>query len=113
MRVIICGRHLEVTDAIKEYAREKVGRLERFHRGIDIVRITLDVEHGKSAAEAVATVRRATFVVHVLGDDMYAVIDKLVDKVQAQMKKHKEKIKDKKAARLLKQREIAVEEESS
>jgi len=94
MRVIITGRHISVSTAIKDYAREKVDRLERYHRGIDTVRLTLDVEHGDNIAEAVITARRATFVVRVQGGDMYAAIDTMMDKTQKQLRRHKEKIED-------------------
>ena len=73
MRVIISGRHISVTKAIKDYAREKAERFDRYHRGIDTVRLTLDVEHGDCIAEVVIRARRNTFVLRVQGDDMYAV----------------------------------------
>ena len=99
MRVIISGRHLSVTAAIKEYAREKADRLDRFHRGIRTARLTLTVEHGSKIAEIVVLTQRSTFVVHVEGDDMYSVIDKLMSKVERQLRRHKERLKDRKTGR--------------
>lgn len=99
MRVIISGRHLSVTAAMKEYAREKAERLDRFHRGIQTARLTLTVEHGSDIAEIVVLTRRSTFVVHVDGDDMYSVIDKLMDKVERQLRRHKEKVADRRMGR--------------
>ncbi len=99
MRVIISGRHLSVTKAIREYARAKAERLDRFHRGIGTARLTLTVEHGDCIAEAVVMAKRATFVVSVQGGDMYAAIDTLVDKVERQLRKHKGKMSNRRAGR--------------
>ncbi len=99
MRVIISGRHLSVTAAMKEYARDKAGRLDRFHRGIRTVRLTLTVEHGNAIAEIVTLSQRSTFVVHVEGDDMYSVIDRLMDKMERQLRRHKGRLRDRKTGR--------------
>ncbi len=99
MRVIISGRHLSVTTAIKEYAREKADRLDRFHRGIRTARLTLTMEHGSNIAEIVVLTQRSTFVVHVEGGDMYSVIDKLVDKMERQLRRHKERVAARKTGR--------------
>ena len=99
MRVIISGRHLSVTKAVKDYAREKTERLDRYHRGIDTVRLTLTVEHRDCIAEAVVQCRRSTFVVHVQGGDMYSAIDTLMAKTERQLRRHKEKMGDKRTGR--------------
>jgi putative sigma-54 modulation protein len=99
LRVIISGRHVSVTKAIKDYAREKAERLDRYHRGLDTVRLTLDVEHGDNTAEVVISARRSTFVVGVQGGDMYAVIDTLMEKTQKQLRRHKKKIEDRKTGK--------------
>lgn len=91
MRVIISGRHLTVTPAMKKYAREKAQRLDRYHRGVETARIVLEVEHGDCIAEAVVSARRSTFVVSVHTGDMYAAIDKLMEKMERQLRRHKEK----------------------
>ena len=99
MRVIMSGRHLSVTAAMKEYAREKVDRLDRFHRGIRTARLTLTVEHGDDIAEIVVLTQRSTFVVHVGGDDMYSVIDKLMSKMERQLRRHKGRLRDRKTGK--------------
>lgn len=99
MRVIISGRHLSVTAAIKEYTRDKANRLDRFHQGIRTVRLTLTVEHGCDIAEAVLQTQRSTFVVHVEGSDMYSVIDKLMLKMERQLRRHKGRMRDRKTGR--------------
>lgn len=84
---------------MKEYAREKADRLDRFHRRIRTVRLTLTVEHGSDMAEIVVLTQRSTFVVHVEGDDMYSVIDKVMSKVERQLKRHKERVTARKTGR--------------
>ena len=99
MRVIISGRHLNVTAAMKDYARDKANRLDRFHRGIQTARLTLTVEHGCDIAEIVVQTQRSTFVVHVEGEDMYTVIDKLMLKMERQLRRHKERMRDRETGR--------------
>ena len=110
MRVIITGRHLSVTTAMKEYARDKADRLDRFHRGIQTVRLTLTVEHKCDIAEVVVQTKRSTFVVHVDGEDMYAVIDKLMLKMERQLRRHKGRMRDRRTGRTERKRQRAPQE---
>ncbi len=112
MRVIISGRHLGVTKAMKAYARAKVERLDRFHREIGTVRLTLTVEHGDCIAEVVVAAKRSTFVVSVQGGDMYASIDTLADKVERQLRRHKGKMSSRRAGKAkLKQKRSSEDKE--
>jgi len=106
VRVIISGRHLSVTKAMKEYARTKAERLDRFHRGIGTVRLTLAVEHGDCIAEIVVAAKRSVFVVSVQGGDMYA------SKVERQLRKHKGKMSNRRDGRVkLKQKRLLEDKE--
>jgi len=84
------GHHIEVTPALKQYATEKFGRLE--HRGAIIthINITLSVEKLQQIAKATIHIRGAEIHASDESDDMYAAIDGLVDKLNRQIKKHRE-----------------------
>ncbi|MFZ1247595.1 MAG: ribosome-associated translation inhibitor RaiA, partial [Leptotrichiaceae bacterium] len=51
MKVIISGRHLKITEPIKEYTEEKIGRLKKYFDNILEVDVTLSVEHSKTEGD--------------------------------------------------------------
>ena len=93
MDITISGRNVHVTEAMKNYAREKALRLEKYFERIQHVRVTLNIEGERQMAEMVATaIGGATLVAHTTEPDMYAAIDLVVEKLERQIKKHKEKL---------------------
>lgn len=96
MNIAISGRHLSVTEAMKEYARKKASKLERFFDRISKIQFTLDVENERQTAEMIVTpTRGTTLFAEVVNTDMYAAIDLAVDKIERQLTRHKEKLHDK------------------
>lgn len=98
MRMIIHGRHLEVTEAIRNHAEKKIGRIKKYFNNIVEVDITLSAVKMKTGAYHTADV-----LVFVNGhkikasstdEDLYAAIDEVVDVLEAQITKHKEKLRD-------------------
>lgn len=99
MQIQITGRHLEVTPALKQYVEEKLSKLNNHFDHIIAVRVILSVEKGKQMAEAVINVPGTEFVAKSDSQDMYATIDMLQDKLDVQVRKHKQKLKDHRAER--------------
>ncbi len=94
MQVSISGHHVEVTDSLRNYINEKIQRLDRhFDKAIDI-HVILTVEKLRHKAEATLHVSGANLFAEDEEEDMYAAIDGLIDKLDRQGKKFKEKIKD-------------------
>ena len=95
MRIQITGRHVGVTEAMKDYAREKVEKLEKYYGRATKVEVTMDSDHAKSIVEIVASVNRH---VHLVGKaespDMYAAVDLAEVKLARQLQKHKQKLTD-------------------
>jgi putative sigma-54 modulation protein len=91
MQVNISGHQLDVTDALRNYVGEKLGRLERHFDKISSVHVIMEVEKLKQKVEA--TLHVAGKEVYALAEhqDMYAAIDLLIDKLDRQLIKHKEK----------------------
>ena len=93
MDVNVTGRHLAVTPAIKEYASKKLD-----HIGIDFPRILsahfiLEVDKYRQIAELIVQCgNHITIEASEVSEDLYASIDKVVDKVTRQMRKYKTKI---------------------
>lgn len=85
MNIAITFRHLESTEAIKDYAHEKIGRLQKFLRKPLKANVTLSVEKGEQTAEAIVNAGSEHYTAKVTSDNMYASLDRVVDKLQHQM----------------------------
>ncbi len=94
MQVSLSGHHVEITESMRNYVHEKVEKLERhFDTALDI-HIVLTVEKLRHKAEATLHVSGSNLHADDVQEDMYAAIDGLIDKLDRQGKKHKEKMKD-------------------
>jgi len=91
MQVNITGHHVELTDSMKNYVIEKLEKLERHIDGITNVQVTLSVEKLRQIAESTLHISGADIHATAEDEDMYASIDKLIDKLDRQILKHKEK----------------------
>lgn len=95
MQVKITGRHMSVTEHMKSYAEEKAQKLIRFFDRIQEIRVVLDYEGGKPAVEFLADVELTDdFVARETNDDMHAAIDLVSDKLERQLRRHKERLKE-------------------
>jgi putative sigma-54 modulation protein len=93
MQVSLSGHHVEITESLRNYVNEKVEKLERhFDHALDI-HIVLTVEKLRHKAEATLHVSGGNLHADDVQEDMYAAIDGLVDKLDRQGKRHKEKMK--------------------
>jgi len=96
MNITVTGRHMDMTDALKAYAAEKVGKLEKYlPSGADAL-VMLEVEKYRHKAEVQIKVNGIIIQAQEETDEMYSSIDKVLDKMGRQVKKYKEKLKDKK-----------------
>ena len=91
MQLNVSGHHVEVTEPLKEYVDTKFERLQRHFDQITNTDVTLIVEKMIQKAEATMHISGADLFAHAESEDMYAAIDSLVDKLDRQLIKHKEK----------------------
>lgn len=94
MNINLTGRHLEITPAIREYATGKFGKIKRHFDNVIDVNIILGVEKLKQKAEATVHISGHDVFVECEDENLYAAIDALVDKLDRQVLKHKEKLAD-------------------
>ncbi len=94
MQNAITGRHLEVTEALKDYVNTKLARLERHHEPPISSQVILSVENLDHKAEAILQLRGETVYAEASESDMYAAIDVLSDRLDRQLLKHKERSTD-------------------
>lgn len=91
MQINIQGVGLKVTDALHEYVVEKFNKLERKCEDVTSISVTLTVEKLEQIAKADLAVAGGNIHAEATEESMYAAIDALVDKVDRQLVKHKEK----------------------
>jgi putative sigma-54 modulation protein len=94
MQLEITGHHIDVTDSMNAYVREKVGRVTRHFDRVINIHVILEVQKGRHRAEASLHVSGNHIFAEAQADDMYSAIDLLADKLDRQIVKHKEKTKD-------------------
>jgi putative sigma-54 modulation protein len=92
MQIELTGDHVVITSALREYVESKFGRIERHFDNLIGVHVVLSVEKQRHKAEATVQAGRATLFADAVEEDMYAAIDAMLDKIDRQVKKHKEKL---------------------
>ncbi|KXI29228.1 ribosome hibernation promoting factor [Paraglaciecola hydrolytica] len=93
MQINLTGHHLEITDSLRQYVDSKFTKLERHFDHINNVHVILNVEKLNQKAEATLHLSGAEVFANAEHLDMYAAIDALIDKLDRQVIKHKEKVK--------------------
>jgi putative sigma-54 modulation protein len=92
MQLNLTGRHVDITDSLRDYVNSKFAKLQRHTDHITNVHVILDVEKLNQKAEATVHVSGAEIFASTEHQDMYAAIDSLIDKLDRQVIKHKEKL---------------------
>lgn len=91
MQINITGHHVELTPALREFVEKKFSKLERYFDQIVAVHVTLTVDKLRQIAESAISVSGGEIHAKSDSEDMYASIDQLMDKLERQLIKHKEK----------------------
>ena len=93
MEISVTFRHLEPQDALRDYAQEKVSRIEKYVSTITEAHVILSLEKRSYRAEVIVNVNRAQITAKESSEDnMYTAIDLVMDKIERQAKKYKDKI---------------------
>mgnify|MGYP003958112937 FL=1 len=93
MEIIIHSRHLDATEAIKGYINKKASKLTKYSTKITKIQFTLKIEGVMNIVEAICSAAGSTLVAETSHEDMYASIDLVMDKLDKQIIKQKEKLK--------------------
>jgi putative sigma-54 modulation protein len=92
MQINLSGHHVDITTPLREYVNSKMERLERHFDHVTDIHVVLGVEKLRHKAEATMHISGGDIFANAVEENMYAAIDALVDKLDRQLKKHKEKI---------------------
>jgi putative sigma-54 modulation protein len=91
MQTTLTGHHIDITTSLRDYVNDKMERIERHFDKVSDIHVILSVEKLRHKAEATLHVNGGNVYADAVEEDMYAAIDGLIDKLDRQVKKHKEK----------------------
>jgi len=96
MQIQVVGRHVEIPEVLKEYAEEKAGKLLKYYDRIQAIEIVFEEESLSKTVEMIVTgePRRQAFVAQETTEDFRASLDLVVDKLERQLTKYKEKVRN-------------------
>ncbi|HOJ86170.1 MAG TPA: ribosome-associated translation inhibitor RaiA [Elusimicrobiales bacterium] len=94
MKINIVGRKIKLTDPIKNFIEEKVTNVLGYIHNIVWVQVVVGVDKKQHFAEIVAHVGHQTLKATGISDDLYSAVDLVLDKIEKQAKKYKEKNED-------------------
>jgi putative sigma-54 modulation protein len=95
MNLIIHGHHVEVTPALRGYVEGKIERIRRHFDNVIDADVLLSVEDKlRQKAEITLRVRGNSLHAECIDGDMYAAIDALMDKLDRQVLRHKDRVRD-------------------
>lgn len=96
MNITTTSRHYELAPALKDYAEKKVLHLDRYFEHIVNAQIVFSLEKYRHRVEISLHVNGRDFKSAEETDDMYASVDKSIEKLERQLRRHKDKIKRRK-----------------
>ncbi len=94
MNLNITGHHVDLTPPLREFVETKLQRIERHFENMIDANVILTVEKDRHVAEATLHARGANLHAEAESDNMYKAVDRLIDKLDRQTCKHKEKHTD-------------------
>lgn len=94
MELTLAGHHVDITPALRQYVESKLIRLERHFEHLTGIHCILTVEKLQHKAEATVHLTGGTIHADAIEENMYAAVDGLIDKLDRQVRKHKEKLTD-------------------
>ena len=119
MKIIITGRNVDLTDAVKNRVNEKLSKLDKFFTNETTATVVLKKENGKDVAEINIPVKGNLLRVSEKQENLFASIDTAADKIERQIKKYRTKIRDNKIHTIMKNNldggfsDIAIEDEET
>jgi putative sigma-54 modulation protein len=95
MNLNVSGHHLEITPAIRGYVQAKLERVTRHFDNVIDARVILSVDKLKQKAEVTLRVRGKDLYCESEEADLYAAIDLMIDKLDRQVLKYKDRVSEK------------------
>ena len=97
MDIKVSSRHTDVPEAVRSYVREKAEKLDRYYDRLMSVDVVMDVQGDRQIVEMIARAdHKLQFVAKHEDAELYATIDHVAKELEAQLRKHKEKHRNRK-----------------
>ena len=98
MEIMVIGRRVDVTEALKQYASNKVAKLPRYYDRVQAIEVVTDrLDSHQYHVEIIVKAEHAdSFIATSSGDDLYRCIDDTVNKLERQLTDHKERLRNRK-----------------
>ncbi len=106
MQITTTFRHMETSEALKSYVEEKLERVQKYIDEPITAQVFLTVEKIRHIAEITINAKGVTIKASEETNDMYAAIDAVLDKIERQLRRYKEKIKEHKPSSVVEERKI-------
>ena len=94
MEIDVTGRHFQVTAPLKQYAAEKVRKLDKYSLKIESVHVVFDVQKFRHLSEIVLLAKGVRLTAKEDSTDMYAAFDKSFGNIQLQLSRRHDRVKD-------------------
>lgn len=94
MQINFTGRNFNVTPALKTLTEDKFSKLEHHFDKITSINVTFNIDNLDQIAEATVLIANDTLHAKAKEDDMYKAVDKLLQKIDRQLIKHKNKLRE-------------------
>jgi putative sigma-54 modulation protein len=107
------ARHFDLTDGLKSFVEKEIQKLEKYFNNIIDTHLILDAEKSRMTAELKVKVHGTVLTSKVRSFDMYESVEKVIGKMEQQLKKYKERLKDKKAKTVQKTSPLVKRKEAS
>lgn len=92
--ISVTGRNVLVTDTMLQYAIEKISKIDRFSSRVVDVNVVMDIQKLEHRVDLTMKVDHIVIRCSASSDNMYASIDKVVDRLKAQLSRYKRRIKE-------------------
>lgn len=111
MKIIFSGKNIEITDALREKATKKLGKLDKFFDADTEAHVTMSVQKNRHIFEVTILFNGVLLRAEVENDDMYAAIDKSIDILERQIRRNKTRLAKKLREGSLRTENYAIKEE--
>ncbi|MBU2549903.1 MAG: ribosome-associated translation inhibitor RaiA [Proteobacteria bacterium] len=110
MQLSVTFRHMEPSDALKDYARDKISRVEKYLDSALEAHVVLSVEKFRHMADVTIVCDGIKINGQEQTEDMYSAIDMVVDKLERQVKRLRQKMKNRnKGSKRVKAKEVRID----
>jgi len=94
MQITVTGKQLEVSDAMRRYAEQKLAKLERYFAKVSSIDLVLSQERNRFVVEVTMLANGYLARAEEQGDDVYGGVDRVMAKLESQLKRYKTKLID-------------------